>query len=334
MLQSPCLPLLLETNLDSDQEPSEPPKLLLNLPEEVVPSSRGIPLHTRYTRRNQIQVTTFRKLVHAEVLANLNLMLNPDVMNVIELYTFERTNPVVPHKRTEHSRSVLRDGDILDLLKPCEQYANHSNCEEDYVVHALIGRVLYGFDIHDSRYNTIDDPNPCEIMTNEGGMYLVPDRMSDWFLYKDSDCVALPVLQRFNHCITDARLIARSSDPFLRLVLKPAKSSIPDEDSIQGTKLGYGIYKENSDAESFTSTRVDQNLINTTSRATEDSLTVEIANCWNSRVESVMVVLNPPTLKTGHYEESSDIPQSIFSEVLTDDSDYDTLIEVEGAWDQ
>jgi len=242
MLLSRHRPLVVETRPDSGEEPSVPPKLLLNLPDEVVPSSRGIPLHTRYTRRNQIQVTTFRKLVPAQVLTNLHIMLNPDVVNVIELYTFERTHPVVPHRRTEHPRSLFRDGDILDLLTPSEQYANHSNCKEDYVMHTLIGRVLYGFDIHDSRYRTIDDPNPCEIMTNEGGMYLVPDQMSDWFLYKDGECVALPVLQRFKHCITDARLIARSSGPFLRLALKPVQSLIAGEDSmLQVTKLGFGI---------------------------------------------------------------------------------------------
>jgi len=276
MLLKPRRPLLVETNLDSEEEPTIPSKLLLNLPNDVVPSSRAIPLHslhTRYTRRNQIQVITFRKLVHVEVLANFHILLNPDVMNVIELYTFERTHSVVPHKRTEHSRPLLRDGDILDLLTPCEDYDNHINSEKDYVMHTLIGRVLYGFDIHDSRYSTIDDPNPCEIMTNEGGMYLVPDQMSDWFLYKDGKCVALPVLQRFKHCITDARLIAGSSGPFIRLVLKPVQSLNPGQDSmLQGTKLCSAFNYEDSDLESFTSGYIDPNLMNISKSQTEDSL--------------------------------------------------------------
>jgi len=330
MLLSPRRSLLVHKNSDSGEEPTLPSKLLLNLPDEVVPSSRGIPLHTRYTRRNQIQVGTFRKLVYVEVLTKLHIMLNPDVMNVIELYTFERTHPVVPHKRTEQPRSLIRDGDILDLLTPCEQYANLSNCEEDYVMHTLIGRVLYGFDIYDSRYSTIDDPNPCEIMTNEGGIYLVPDQMSDWFLYKDGECVALPVLQRFKHCITDARLLARSSGPFLRLVLKPIQSLIPGKDSmLHGTTLGSGINCEDSDLESFVSSDIDPNLMNITKSTTEDSLAVEIANCWNSTRESVLVVVSPPTM----FEESCDNAQSVFSAVLTDDSDSDSPEKVAGILD-
>jgi len=307
MLLSP-LPLLVETNADSDEEPTVPSKLLLNLPDEIVPSSRGIPLHTRYTRRNQIQVTNFRNLIHVEVLGNLHIMLNPNVVQVIELYTFERTHPVVPHKRTEHPLSLFRDGDILDLLTPCEQYANHNNCEEDYVMQTLIGRVLYGFDIHDSRYSTIDDKNPCEIMTNEGGIYLVPDQMSDWFLYKDGECVPLPVLQRFKHCITDARLIASSSGPFLRLVLEPVQSLIPGQDfMLQGTKLGSGLNWEDSDLESFTSSNIDLNLMNISTSTTEDSFDVEIANSWNSSRESALVVLSSPTLDfENEYKEESE----------------------------
>merc|ERR1719499_1144873 len=334
MLLSPRRPLLVETKPGSEEEPNVPLKLQLTLPDEVVPSSRGIPLHTRYTGRNQMQVTTFRKLLHVEVLGNLHIMLNPDIMDVIELYTFERTHPVTPHKRAEHPPSLFRDGDILDLLTPCEQYANHINCEEDYVMHTLIGRVLYGFDIHDSRNCTIDDPNPCEIMTNEGGMYLVPDEMSDWFLYKDGECVALPVLQRFKHSITDARLIARSPGPFLRLVLKPVQSLIPGKDfMLQGTKLGSGINYEDSDLESFTSNDIDVKLMNISKSPTEDSLAVEIANCWNSTRESVLVVLSPPASQLTHAEEYCDITQSAFSAVLTDDSDTDALQEVEDTLD-
>jgi len=334
MLLSPRRPLLVETKPDSDEEPTVPSKMQLNLPDEVVPSSRGIPLHTRYTRRNQMQVTTFRKLVHVEVLGNLNIMLNPDIMNVIEQYTFERTHPVVPHKRAEHPRSLFRDGDIVDLLTPCEQYASYINCEEDYVMHTLIGRVLYGFDIHDSRYSTIDDPNPCEIMTNEGGMYLVPNKMSDWFLYKDGECVSLPVLQRFKHRITDARLIALSSGPFLRLELKPVQSLIPGKDfMLQGSKLGSGINYEDSYIDSFTSSDIDVNFMNISKNTTEDSLSVEIANCWNSTGESVLVVLSPPTSKVTHVEDCWDITQSAFSAVLTDDGDCDTQQEIEDTLD-
>jgi len=269
-----------------------------------------------------------------EVLGNFNIMLNPNVVNAIELYTFERTPPVVPHKRTEHSRSLFRDGDILDLLTPCQYYDNHINSEKGYVMHTLIGRVLYGFDIHDSRHGTIDDPNPCEIMTNEGGMYLVPDKMSDWFLYKDGECVALPVLQRFKHCITDARLIAGSSGPFIRLVLKPVQSLNPGQDPmLQGTKLCSTIDYEDSDLESFTSGDIDLNLINILKSPTDNSLAEEIANCWNSTRKSVLVVLRSPTLQVTHFEESCDITQSVFTEVLSNDSNPETPQEVEDTLD-
>jgi len=305
MTPSPCRPLLVEKN-PYREEPTET-------------------LHTRYTLRNQVQVAPFRKLVHVEVLANLHIMLNSDVMDIIELYTFERTHLVVPHTRTEHPRPLFRDdGDILDLLTPCEQYAKNSNCEEDYVIHTLIGRILYGFDIHDYRYSTIDDPNPCEIMTNKGGMYLVPHQMSDWFLYKDGKCVSLPGLHCFKHCITDARLITHNFGPFLRLVLKPVQSLIPGKDSmLQGTKLGSGINYEDSDLESFISSDIDPNLMNITKSKPEDSLAVEISNCWKSTTESVMVVLNSPTEEVEHFEEFCDITQSVSSVLLTDDSDYD-----------
>jgi len=302
----------------------------LNLPDEVVPSSRGIGLHTRYTRRNQIQVTAFRELVHSKVLKNLHIMLNPDVMNVIELYTFERTHSVVPHLRTEYRRSLLRDGEILDLLKPCEQYGNCRNCEHDYIMHNLIGRVLYGFDIHDSRYSTIDDPNPCEIMTNKGAVYLVPDKMSDWFLYKDGECVALPVLDRFKHCIIDAKIITRSSGPFLRLLLKPVQCFIAGKElPLQSAKLGSHINYEDSDQESFTSIGIDPNLSSITKNISEDSFSAEIANSWNSTRESVLVVLNPLAPEIEHNDGSCDPSLTVYSADLTDDSDSDTPQEVE-----
>jgi len=322
MVLSPCRSVLLETNPDSDKGPPVPSKSVLNLTDEVVPSSRGIGLHTRYTRRNQIQDTAFRELVHSEVLENLHILLNTDVMTLIELYTFERTHSVVPYHRTEYRRSLSRDEDILDLLTPCEQYGNRRNCDHDYILHTLIGRVLYGFDIHDSRYGTIDDPNPCEIMTNEGGLYLVPDQMSDWFLYKDGECVALPVLHRFKHYITDAKIIARSSGPFLRLMLKPVQCFIPGKESPpQSTKWGSHINYEDSDLESFPSTDIDPNLLSNTKSISEDSFSVEIANSWNSKRESLLVVLSPLPPEMEHINESCDPSQTTFSADLTDDID-------------
>jgi len=327
----PPRPVPLETNPDSDEEPTVPPKSVLNLPDEVIPSSRGIPLHTRYTRRNNIPVTTFRELVFVEVLANLHIRLNPDVMNVIELYTFERTNHVVPHERTQHRRSLFREGDILGLLKPWKQDANQSSIVEDeYVMDCLLGRILYGFDIHDNRYSTIDDPNPCEIMTNKGGLYIVPDQMSDWFLYQDGECVSLPVLYRFKHCITDARVITRKSGPYLRLVINSVQSMNPDTDALlYSTEIEHQIKVDDSDMESFTSCDIDPHLLNFSRSPMDDSLAAEIANCWSSKRESVLVVVSPPTPKVAHLEESIDPFESVFSSVLSNQSYSDTAAEVE-----
>jgi len=325
----PPRPVPLETNPDSDKEPIVPPKSVLNLPDEVIPSSRGIPLHTRYTRRNHIPVTTFRTLVFVQVLENLHIRLNPDVMNVIELYTFERTHHVVLHKRIQHRRSLFREGDILDFLRPCKLDAHQSSFDEEYVLDCLIGRVLYGFDIHDNRYSSIDDPNPCEIMTNEGGLYLVPDQMSDWFLYQDGQCVSLPVLYRFKHCITYAKIITRSSGPYLRLVIKPVQSIKPGTDALVCcTEMDEQIKVDDSDVDSFTSYDIDQNLLTYSKSPMDDSLAAEIAYCWSTKRESVLVVVNPLTPKVAHLEESID-HESVFSTVLSNQYYSDTQAEVE-----
>jgi len=323
----PPRPVPLETNPDSDEEPIVPPKSVLNLPDEVIPSSRGIPLHTRYTRRNHIPVTTFRTLVFVQVLGNLHIRLNPDVMNVIELYTFERTHHVVLHKRIQHRRSLFREGDILDFLRPCKLDSYHSSFEDEYVTDCLIGRVLYGFDIHDNRYSTIDDPNPCEIMTNEGGLYLVPDQMSDWFLYQDGQCVSLPVLYRFKHCITHASIITRSSGPYLRLVIKPVQSIKPGTDALVcSTEMDEQIKVDDSDMDSFDSCDIDPNLLTYSRSPMDDSLAAEIANCWSTTRESVLVVVNPPP-KVAHLEESIDHYESVFSPVLSNNSDTQAEVE-------
>jgi len=301
MSLSPPRPVPFEMNPNSDVDPLMPPLPLLNLSDEAIPSSRGIPMHTRYTRRNQILIARFRKLVYIEVLANLHIKLNQDVMDVIELYTFECTHPFVPHKKTEYRRSLFREEDILDLLTPCVQDTNTSSWEDDVVMHCLIGRVLYGFDIHDSRYGTLNDPNPCEIMTNDGGIYLVPDQMSDWFLYQDGDCVALPTLFRFKHYITDARVISRKSGPFLRLEIKPVNIIIPRTDHVlHNAELDSPIKVDDSDLDSLTSYDIDPHLLNMynykrSHTDDDDSLAAEIKNCWKSTRESVLVVINPQT---------------------------------------
>jgi len=325
MSQSPLRPVPSVMNPDSDEDPLLLPLPLLNLSDEVIPSTRGIPMHTRYTRRNQVLIARFRKLVYIEVLANLHIKLNQDVMDVIEAYTFERTHPFVPHEKTEHRRSLLREEDILDLLTPCKEDTNTSPWEDDVVMHCLIGRVLYGFDIHDSRYGTVNDPNPCEIMTDDGGIYLVPDKMSNWFLYQDGNCIALPTLFRFKHYISDARVISRKSGPFLRIEIKPVNIIIPGTDDVlRDAEVNSPIWVDDSDLDSLASYEIDQHLLKEYNSArshndNEDSLAAEIENCWKSTRESVLVVINPQTEEEDEEIEPLTDEEEDFDEGKTDD---------------
>lgn len=307
------MPLDIKPDSDKENKGLHKPPSLLNLLDDVVPSYRGFPLHTRNTRRNQIPVSSFRKLVFMEVLANSQIRLNPDVMNIIVLYTFERTHPFVPHEKIEYRRSLRRDRDILDLLTPCKLDDNTTSIEED-VIRPLIGRVLYGFDIHDSPYNTADDPNPCEIVTNDGSMFLVPDKMSDWFLHQDGKCVALPVLFRFKHCITDARVISRTNGPYLQLVISPVRGTLPNaDDNYLYRKQGLDLesFYEDSDQGSLTSLDIDPSLLQCDLRTnTDDSLAAEIARSWKSKRESAFVFVDKsPTMVKDLSEELSDTVQ-------------------------
>merc|ERR1719320_167505 len=106
----------------------------------------------------------------------------------------------------------------MDLLK-CDPDFEVSPLT-DYTLRKLIGRIFYGFEIHDSPYARIEDPNPCELKTNLGGVFLVPKTLCHWFLNQDQDGT-LPGLRRFRHRIVDARIKFYATGPYLQLSLTP-----------------------------------------------------------------------------------------------------------------
>merc|ERR1719233_168535 len=121
--------------------------------------------------------------------------------------------------------------DILsDLEALREKY--DPNPTEDYEVKELVGRTLYGFDIHESPYAAVNDPNPCEIMTDNGGIFLVPEEMSNWYLNQDGRIIALPVRYRFKHMIASAVVKSRGTGPYLELIIKPIKGVVPGTDNL------------------------------------------------------------------------------------------------------
>jgi len=256
---------------------------------------RGIPLHRRLTCSNKVLIETFCKLVFEQVLTSLQIRLDADVISTIVLYTFERTHPFVPHTRLEVRQSLMREEEILDILRPCEQDFE-PNPSEDFTLETLIGRTLYGFDIHDSPYAGVDDPNPCEIMTKEGGIFLVPSRLSDWFLNQDGKCIPLPVRYRFKHRITDAKVMSRATGPWLQLTILPIRKVVPGTDELLMTSAFDSL--EYSDEESFSSydiSDIDVTLNHPSHERnnTDDTLAAEIVNSWKSPRESMLVVVSP-----------------------------------------
>jgi len=248
------------------------------------------PLHTGSTQQNIILIKTFCKLLTREVAANIGIQLDPNVINIIVLYTFERTHSIIPHERIETCTSLSREGDILDSLTRCELQFK-PNTSKDYILKGLIGHVLYGFDIHDSPYNGVNDPNPLEIITSDGAMYLVPDKLSDWFLNQDDECIALPMRYRFKHRISDARIMGRVSGPYLQLTIAPSRGTLPQADE----ELKMDMQESPSlalDSElSLDMDISDCSSMKSSRSSTADTLALEIANSWENPVENMVLVV-------------------------------------------
>jgi len=278
----------------NEEEEKKPNSSRFGLPCEdlSVHSTRGIPLHTRYTKLNKIQIKTFRDLLMNQVLNKLNIRLDNDVISIVVLYTFERTHAFTPQVRDGERRSLTRDQDILKVLEPLNSNQD-PNPTDDYELKELVGRTLYGFDIHDSPYNEFNDPNPCEIMTDKGGIFLVPIKMSNWFLNQDGSCIALPVRYRFKHMITDATVKSRGTGPYLELIIKPIKGVVPGTDNLLKQFESNVTLCDLESAFSFS--EIDSNLRLPTHAEpdliVDDPLAKEIAKSYRSTRESVLVVV-------------------------------------------
>jgi len=287
--------------------------LTITIPSEEVSvhSTRGIPLHTRYTKANKILIKTFRYLLFNEVWNKWDVQLDQDVLSVLVLYTFERTHSFTPHLKIKRRRSLTRDRDIMTFLEPLND-EHKAVPTDDYEMKELVGRTLYGIDIHDSPYATTSDPNPCEIMTAEGGLFLVPTKMSNWYLNQDGRCISLPVRYRFKHQIAAATVKSRETGPYLQLTIKPIKGVVPGTDIL--------LTQCNSsnatlcDLESiYSSADIDRSLLQASGAEVEisvddDPLAREIAKSYRSTRESVMVVLeNSPICPICRDNEMDDL---------------------------
>lgn len=297
----------------NEEEKKKPDVSELKLPngDLSVHSTRGIPLHTRYTKLNKIQIKTFRNLLWTEVLNNLNIRLDNDVISIIVLYTFEATHAFTAKVKMEESRSLVRDRDILKVLKPLNP-DHDPHPTDDYELKELVGRTLYGLDIHDSPYTPVDDPNPCQIMTDQGGIFLVPKAMSNWYLNQDGKCIALPVRYRFKHQIVNATVKSRGTGPYLELTIKPIRGVVPGtDDLLKECESNMTL----CDLESaFSYSEINSNLKNyplEEELVVDDPLAREIAKSYKSTRESVLVVLEQSTLSFGMPEENIEEPFAI-----------------------
>jgi len=301
-LNIPCDDLSLHSTQSHLTTPSE---------EVSVYSTRGIPLHTRYTRGNKILIKTFRYLLLNEVWNNWDVRLDQNVLSVLVLYTFERTHAFTPHLKIKRRRSLTRDRDIMSFLEPLND-EEKAVPTDDYELKELVGRTLYGIDIHDSPYTTTSDPNPCEIMTAEGGIFLVPTKMSNWYLNQDGRCISLPVRYRFKHEIVAATVKSRETGPYLQLTIKPIKGVVPGTDIL--LKQCSSSNATLCDLESiYSSADIDRSLLHTSGAEVEiqvddDPLAREIAKSYRSTRESVMVVLeNSPISPLRRDNEMDDL---------------------------
>jgi len=260
-------------------------------------------------------VKTLRELLYNDVQVNLKIALDPDVMSTILRYTFEPTHSFIPHMRIDSRPSLTREEDIMSLLTCDPDFELISLT--DYTIRKLIGRIFYGFEIHDSPYARIEDPNPCELMTNAGGVFLVPTTLCYWFLNQDQDNT-VPAFCRFNHRIVDARVKFYVTGPLLELSLAPI-SGVTDSLLLKSNLESHCLF-EVSDEESVMSLNISDVDYNVTTpdhrRSSDDSLALQIATSWKDTRESVLVVVpQSPSIimipPNGSEDESTDSDESV-----------------------
>jgi len=218
------------------------------------------------TRRLSMNV---REILINEVLATLHIDLGEDLVSVIDLYMYGITQPFCFHEREEDLHVLSLSSKISDSLKPCSP---GKECkEEGNALKMLVGRTLLGFDICDENCAEAGYLNPCQIMTNQGSVFLVPDIFVSWWLNLDNKCIELPARYGFKHRIEDARMITRPKGPYLQLLV----SRCDHEGSRKCCNWDYsGEYVQ------------DDNV-----SLTEDSIGRELLKSWDGSQENTMVFI-------------------------------------------
>jgi len=190
-----------------------------NLPTSPISepvTDRGIEPSGGTTQGHRLSMNV-REILINEVLATLHIDLGEDLVSVIDLYMYGITQPFCFHEREEDLQVLSLSRKISDSLKPCSP---DKECkEEGNALKMLVGRTLIGFDICDENCAEAGYLNPCEIMTNQGSIFLVPDIFVKWWLNLDNKCIDLPARYGFNHRIEDARMIIRPKGPYLQLLV-------------------------------------------------------------------------------------------------------------------
>jgi len=213
----------------------------------------------------------FREILVNEVLTSMHIDLAEDLLRVIDLYMYGKTHRFVFHERQLRDLQVLSlNPNILESLIPCN--ANIYSKTEDGVVQMLIGRKLLGFDIWDNPDAQYGDPNPLEIMTDQDSFFLVPDKPANWWLNQGSKFMDLPNLY-FNHQIKDARVIIRTTGPYLQLLV---------------TRCDHGSFRKGSNWSLSSDCESDDNQ-----SINQDPIAMEFFRCSESPNENTMVFLSP-----------------------------------------
>jgi len=172
----------------------------------------------RFNDRSKTLSINFREILVNEVLTSMQIDLAEDLLHVIDLYMYGKNHCFVFHERQSRDLQVLSlSPNILESLTPCNP--NIYSKTEDSVIQILVGRKLFGFDMCDDHNAEYGDPNPLEIITDKDSIFLVPDKPANWWLNRDSKFMNLPALNGFNHRIEDARIVTRTTGPYLQLVV-------------------------------------------------------------------------------------------------------------------
>jgi len=228
-------------------------------------------LLARFNDRDKNVSMNFREILANEVFTSLHIDLAEDLLRVIDLYMYGKNHCFVFHERQWRKFDVLSlNHNILESLTPCS--ANIYSKKENGVIQMLIGQKLKGFDIFGDPDADKGAPNPLEIMTEEESIYLVPDKPANWWLNRDSKFIDLPARVGFNHLIEDARLIIRTTGPYLQLLVRRCD----DRESRQ----------------SSWSSRFDW-VSDDNQSVTEDSIVKDFFKCCESSQENTMVFFSP-----------------------------------------